>query len=146
MSPLLKWKPKKLKSMSFIGNTNIKATNENVIAYNDLKKDNKDLKYYFYESLENKFKSAMVINEIKKNPDIPDELYKIHPHEIQLMNGDELPIKTQLKDDELDFVFNKNTQYENYIPYYYCEKLCSICRRECKGIKVFYCEECNIRI
>ena len=146
MSPLLKWKAKKLKSMSFIGNTNIKATNENVIAYNDLKKDNKDLKYYFYESLENNLKSAMVIKEIKKNPDIPDELYKIHPHEIQLMNGDELPIKTQLKDFELDFVFNKNTQYENYIPYYYCEKLCSICRRECIGIKVFYCEECNIRI
>jgi hypothetical protein len=62
------------------------------------------------------------------------------------MNGDDLPIKTKLRDDEEEFVLNKETQYQNYIPYFYCEKLCSICRRECKGKKVFYCGECNIRI
>ena len=42
MSPLTKWKAKKLKSLSFIGNKKIKTTNENVIAYNELKKDNKE--------------------------------------------------------------------------------------------------------
>ena len=146
MSPLTKWKAKKLKSLSFIGNKKIKTTNENVIAYNELKKDNKELYYHFYQVLEDKFKSAMVKKDIKKNTDIPDELYKIHPHDIQLMNGDDLPIKTKLRDDEEEFVLNNETQYENYIPYYYCEKLCSICRRECKGKKVFYCGECNIRI